>query len=97
MQVKDQGLLQANTDTRQPSVESLKDDILEFLSRFSGNLVSALDTKVTQIHNSLQSNLLIARRMMRTSFKEGKNHGNGSAPYVRNIFFGGQEFSRCFP
>ena len=39
-----------NTDTRQPSVESLKAAILESLSWFSDNLVLVLDTNLTQIH-----------------------------------------------
>ena len=40
MQVKGEG---SDIDTKQPSVESLKDPILESLSRFSDNLVSILD------------------------------------------------------
>ena len=43
----------SNTDTRQPSVQSLKGAILESLSWFSDYLVSVLNTKLTQIHEQV--------------------------------------------
>ena len=42
--------LGSDSDTQQLSVESPKEAILESLSRFSGNLASVFDTKITQIH-----------------------------------------------
>ena len=55
----------SNIDTRQLSVESLKDAILESLSRFSDDLVSVLDTKLTQIHKQFAVKRLITRQMRR--------------------------------
>ena len=93
----------SNTDTRQLSIESLKDAILKSLSRFSDNLVSVLDIKLTQIHEQVA--VKFTDRQMdelhedtrRTKTREPPaKRARTTEAVVSNMPASGKEFRRSF-